>query len=60
MTLNSLMKAIKDALNNRGQSMVEYVLILGLIVLAVIASLSPFGEILEVKLTEFAEAIINS
>jgi Flp pilus assembly pilin Flp len=54
------MKAIKDALNNRGQSMVEYVLILGLIVLAVIASLSPFGEILEVKLTEFAEAIINS
>lgn len=54
-----LVNRIKSALNNRGQGMTEYILILCLIALAVMASLTPVGKTLADKFVEFT-AVINS
>jgi Flp pilus assembly pilin Flp len=54
-----LANKINRTLNNKGQGMVEYVLILALIALAVVASLPPIGKALVDKCKEFA-AIISS
>jgi Flp pilus assembly pilin Flp len=60
MTHKALLNRIKSAFNNNGQGMVEYILILGLIALAVITSLTPVGKNLADKFTEFATAISSS
>jgi Flp pilus assembly pilin Flp len=60
MTHKALLYRIKSAFNNIGQGMVEYILILGLIALAVIASLTPLGKTLADKFTEFTAVISGS
>lgn len=60
MTHKTLVNRIKCVFNNIGQGMVEYILILGLIAIAVIASLTPVGKIVADKFTEFAVAISGS
>lgn len=56
MTHTALYKII-NMLTNKGQSMLEYVLIVGLIAMIVLASLSPVGKILADKFTSFVTAI---
>ncbi|OGO78090.1 MAG: hypothetical protein A2Y23_15530 [Clostridiales bacterium GWB2_37_7] len=60
MTQIVIMNTAKNLLNKKGQSMIEYVLILAFIALAVIASLTPLGNILANKFTEFAANISGS
>jgi Flp pilus assembly pilin Flp len=48
---------IKNILTNKGQGMLEYVLIIGLIAIAVIASFPPLGKILADKFTSFVAAL---
>lgn len=60
MTHEIMVNRLKRIFTNRGQGMIEYILILGVLALAVIASLSPIGIVLAQKFTEFAEAISNS
>jgi Flp pilus assembly pilin Flp len=60
MMHKTLVKRIITALNNKGQGMTEYILILGLIVLAVITSLTPIGKTLVDKFLDFAVAIKSS
>ena len=60
MMHRGLVKIIKCVLSNKGQGLTEYILILGLIALAVIASLTPLGKTLADKFTEFTAAISGS
>jgi Flp pilus assembly pilin Flp len=60
MTHKALVNTLKHVFNNKGQSMTEYILVIGLIALAVIASLPPLEKILIDKFTEFAAAISTS
>lgn len=60
MTHKALVNTLKRVLNNKGQSMTEYIIVLGLIALVVIASLTPLEKILTDKFTEFAAAISGS
>lgn len=60
MAYKALVNKVKYILNNKGQGMTEYVLILGLIALAVIASLAPFGQIIADKFSDFTAIINNS
>jgi Flp pilus assembly pilin Flp len=60
MTHKDLVKKIKNVFNNNGQGMVEYILIIGLIALTIIASLNPIGRVLTDKFTEFAAEISST
>lgn len=57
MTHKVIINRINTLLKEDGQGMIEYVLIIGFIALAVIASLTPMGKTLAVKFTEFTAAI---
>jgi Flp pilus assembly pilin Flp len=60
MTHRALGNTLKSVLNNKGQSMAEYILVIGLIALAVIVSLPPLQKTLIDKFTEIAAAISTS
>ena len=57
MTHKVLANKINSLQNNRGQALAEYILIIGLIALAAIASFTPLGKILSDKFIEFAAKI---
>jgi Flp pilus assembly pilin Flp len=51
---------LKTVLNNKGQGLLEYILILGFIALVVAASLTSVGITLAGKFAEFTAAMIDN
>lgn len=60
MTHKALVIKIAKVLNNKGQGMTEYILVISLIALAVVSLWPPLAKSLIDKFTQFAAAISSS
>ena len=57
---NMYFNMMSNLKNKRGQGMVEYVLIIGLIAILVITALSPLGGAIAKKFTELTDSVTKA